>query len=105
MPTDSGTGPLLVNQVPARTITVTLPGWKPQISAYRLAQHRNLNRDGVEQTMGDPDTHTFGDPGRVTVADGAGQLAFDTQTQIGDTVVTYWPNGFSDPDISFEVEN
>lgn len=82
---------------PRRTITVTRPGWKPQISDYQLTQYRNFTSDGVEQTLGDP--------AKVIQVDGVYQITFDTQTQIGNTAITHWPNRFSDPDISFDVTN
>ena len=60
-------------------------------------QHRNFNAQGTEQA--------FGDPSRVMVVDGVGYLTFDTSTPMGDTVVRYWSNAFSDPEMKFEVTN
>ncbi|MFD4837164.1 toxin VasX [Achromobacter sp. NPDC058515] len=99
-------GPVLVNLMPARTITVTLPGWQPQASAYALTQYKNFNGQGKEQAFGDPDKeYEFGDPDKVKLVNGVGYITFETTTQIGDTVMTYWPNAFSDPEISFKVAN
>ena len=92
-----GLGSILASRVPARTITVAFPGWSPQASAYEVTQHRNFNAQGTEQA--------FGDPSRVAVVDGVGYLTFDTSTLMGDTVVRYWPNAFSDPEMKFEVTN
>jgi len=92
-----GLGPILASRMPARTITVTFPGGLPQASAYELKQHRNMNALGTEQA--------FDDPSRVKLIDGVGYLTFDTSTLMGDTVVRYWPNAFSDPEIDFEVKN
>ncbi|MBN3857093.1 hypothetical protein G3N59_27295 [Paraburkholderia sp. Ac-20340] len=90
-----GVGPALSNRLPARTMTVVFPGWKRQISAYKITQYKEVNAMGVEQSLNDP--------GRVEVQDNTGVLTFDTQTQIGGTAVKYWPNGFSDPAIHFEL--
>jgi hypothetical protein len=90
-------GDQLSMKVPARTITVAFPGWTPQASGYVLSQHQNFAVQGVEQA--------FSDPGKVIVKDGMGYLTFDTQNSFGDTVVTYWPNAFSDPLTFFEVKN
>ncbi|MBN3828824.1 hypothetical protein G3O00_35260 [Burkholderia sp. Ac-20384] len=83
--------------MPARTITVAFPGWLPQASAYELTQHRNFTAQGTEQTSNDPS--------RVTLVDGVGYLKFDTTTLMGDTVVLYWPNAFSDPEMAIPVKN
>jgi hypothetical protein len=99
-------GPVLVNLMPVRTVTVTLPGWLPQASAYALTQYKNLTSQGKEQSYGDPDkARDFGDPNKVKLIDGVGYLTLDTGTLIGDTVLTYWPNAFSDPEIFFKVKN
>lgn len=92
-----GLGPILTNRMPARTITVAFPGWLPQASAYELTQHRNITAQGTEQT--------FSDPSRVKLVDGVGYLKFDTTTLMGDTVVRYWPNAFSDPEMAIPVKN
>lgn len=91
-----GLGPILASRMPARTITVAFPGWLPQASAYKLTQHRDIKAPGTEQA--------FGDPSRVKLVDGVGYLTFDTSTLMGDTVVEYWPNAFSDPDMVFPVK-
>ncbi len=99
-------GPVLVNLMPVRTVTVTLPGWLPQASAYALTQYKNLTSQGKEQSYGDPDkARDFGDPNKVKLIDGVGYLTLETGTLIGDTVLTYWPNAFSDPEIFFKVKN
>lgn len=90
-----GVGPILASHLPARTLTVVFPGWRPQISAYTVTQHREVNALGVEQSLNAL--------GAVELRDGAGYLTFDTQTQFGETAVIYWPNGFSDPAIRFEL--
>lgn len=51
------------------------------------------------------DDDGYGDPAKVMQVDGVYQITFETQTQIGDTAITYWPNRFSDPEISFDVKN
>ncbi|WP_420210400.1 hypothetical protein ACN8ZM_00730 [Burkholderia aenigmatica] len=92
-----GLGPILTNRMPARTITVAFPGWLPQASTYKLTQHRNISALGTEQE--------FGDPSLVTLVDAVGYLKFDTTTLMGDTVVSYWPNAFSDSEMVIEVKN
>lgn len=99
-------GPVLVSLMPVRTVTVLLPGWLPQASAYALTQYKNFSSQGKEQGYGDPNKEReFGDPSKVKVVDGVGYLTVETATLIGDTVLTYWPNAFSDPEVSFTVKN
>ncbi|KXJ65814.1 hypothetical protein AXY46_14445 [Achromobacter xylosoxidans] len=99
-------GPVLVSLMPVRTVTVLLPGWLPQASAYALTQNKNFSSQGKEQGYGDPNKEQeFGDPSKVKLVDGVGYLTVETATLIGDTVLTYWPNAFSDPEVSFTVKN
>ena len=99
-------GPVLVSLMPVRTVTVLLPGWLPQASAYALTQYKNFGSQGKEQGYGDPNKEReFGDPSKVKLVDGVGYLTVETATLIGDTVLTYWPNAFSDPEVSFTVKN
>lgn len=99
-------GPVLVSLMPVRTVTVLLPGWLPQASAYALTQYKNFSSQGKEQGYGDPNKEReFGDPSKVKLVDGVGYLTVETATLIGDTVLTYWPNAFSDPEVSFTVKN
>lgn len=99
-------GPVLVSLMPVRTVTVLLPGWLPQASAYALTQYKNFSSQGKEQGYGDPiKEREFGDPSKVKLVDGVGYLTVETATLIGDTVLTYWPNAFSDPEVSFTVKN
>ncbi|KML15842.1 MULTISPECIES: hypothetical protein [Burkholderia] len=91
-----GLGPILASRMPARTITVAFPGWLPQASEYKLTQHRDIKALGKEQE--------FGDPSQVKLVDGVGYLTFDTSTSMGATMVEYYPNAFSDPDLVFPVE-
>ncbi|KVE78365.1 hypothetical protein WI99_32710 [Burkholderia cepacia] len=91
-----GLGPILASRMPARTITVAFPGWLPQASEYKLTQHRDIKALGKEQE--------FGDPSQVKLVDGVGYLTFDTSTLMGATMVEYYPNAFSDPDLVFPVE-
>lgn len=99
-------GPVLVSLMPVRTVTVLLPGWLPQASAYALTQYKNFSSQGKEQGYGDPiKEREFGDPSKVKLVDGLGYLTVETATLIGDTVLTYWPNAFSDPEVSFTVKN
>ncbi|WP_217618291.1 hypothetical protein [Achromobacter sp. GbtcB20] len=99
-------GPVLVTLMPVRTVTVLLPGWLPQASAYALTQYKNFSSQGKEQGYGDPNKEReFGDPSKVKLVDGVGYLTVETATLIGDTVLTYWPNAFSDPEVSFTVKN
>jgi hypothetical protein len=88
-------GDQLSMKVPARTVTVMLPNWSPQDSAYLVSQHQNFVTLGVEQV--------FSDPGKIVVKGGVGYLTFGTQNSMGDTEVTYWPNAFSDPTTFFKV--
>ncbi|CAG9191911.1 conserved hypothetical protein [Paraburkholderia tropica] len=90
-----GIGPILSTQLPARTMTVVFPGWHPQIGAYEITQYKEFNALGVEQSLNDP--------GKVVMRGNDGYLTFNTQTQIGGTAVIYWPNGFSDPAVHFEL--
>lgn len=99
-------GPVLVSLMPVRTVTVLLRGWLPQASAYALTQYKNFSSQGKEQGYGDPNKEReFGDPSKVKLVDGVGYLTVETATLIGDTVLTYWPNAFSDPEVSFTVKN
>jgi hypothetical protein len=46
-----------------------------------------------------------GDSDKVKLANSVGYLTLDTASHFGDTVLTYWPNAFSDPDVFFKVTN
>jgi len=77
----------------ARTITVRLPGWQPQISHYMITQQHAAS---VENFIGP--TKRYEDPKLVTVENGVGIVNITTNTVLGKTNVEYRPNGFTDAD-------
>ncbi|KAJ3473161.1 hypothetical protein NLI96_g13107 [Meripilus lineatus] len=73
-----------------RRITITLPGWRPQISKYKLTQvHGALGR-----------VATYEDPRLVVDQAGVGVITLSNDTLIGETKVEYWPNHFTEPNYS-----
>ncbi|PAK10666.1 hypothetical protein DF156_08900 [Burkholderia ubonensis] len=69
-----------------RRITVTLPGWKPQISQYRIKQvHGALGRVATYEALE-----------QVVEQDGVGVVMLSNDVLIGKTEVEYWPNGFTE---------
>ncbi|WP_423382343.1 toxin VasX [Burkholderia sp. LMG 32019] len=78
-----------------RRITVTLPGWKSQISKFELTQvHGALGR-----------VATYKDPDLVVEQDGVGVITLSSDTLIGETKVEYWPNHFTEPDYKLPASN
>lgn len=80
---------------PLRHITVTLPGWRPQISAYRIQQ-------------------VYGVPGRIAIYDnpdlvveksGVGLVTLSSDALVAKTEVEYWPNGFTEPEYMLRESN
>ncbi|WP_155630127.1 toxin VasX [Burkholderia cepacia] len=70
-----------------RRITVTLPGWKSQISQYRIKQvHGALGRVAMYEALE-----------QVVEQDGVGVVTLSNDVLIGKTEVEYWPNGFTEP--------
>lgn len=86
------------SQLPAdaRTVTVALPGWQPQVSAYTITQHNELRLTGVQKTLNDPEL--------VQLREGVGYISYPTNTLGGDIEVKYWPNGFAEPDFVLEMK-
>jgi hypothetical protein len=77
----------------ARTITVRLPGWQPQISHYMITQQQAANAgDFIGPTK------RYEDPKLVSVENGVGIINITTNTLVGKTNVEYQPNGFTDAD-------
>ncbi|WP_420211976.1 hypothetical protein ACN8ZM_18355 [Burkholderia aenigmatica] len=70
-----------------RRITVTFPGWKSQISKYKVKQVR-----GALGTIA-----TYEDPALVVEQAGVGVLTLSSDTLVGRTDVEYWPNDFTEP--------
>lgn len=79
-----------------RDIAVVLPGWQPQISAYAVTQHVAFSL---------LDENAFSDPAKVEIRGGNGYLRLEAHNLLGNTVVRYWPNGFSQPDLVLEMTN
>jgi hypothetical protein len=77
----------------ARTITVRLPGWQPQISHYMITQHQAASAGAFIGA-----TKHYEDPKLVSVENGVGIIHIATNTLIGKTNVEYRPNGFTDAD-------
>ncbi|WP_333975560.1 toxin VasX [Burkholderia cepacia] len=78
-----------------RRITVTLPGWRPQISRFELTQvHGALGR-----------VATYKDPALVVEQDGSGVITLSNDTLIGQTKIEYWPNHFTEPAYSLHDSN
>lgn len=91
-----GTLPRFGAPRPQRDITVLLPGWQPQVSAYALTQH---------VAFGVMTESTLNDPAKVTMKNGNGYLQLEVHNLLGDTVVRYWPNNFTQPDLMLEMKN
>lgn len=81
---------------PQRDVAIVLPGWQPQISAYALTQH---------VAFGLITESAFSDPAKVEVKAGNGYLRLEAHNLFGNTVVRYWPNGFTQPDLVLEMTN
>ncbi|WP_423762324.1 toxin VasX [Burkholderia sp. NLJ2] len=78
-----------------RRITITLPGWRSQISKYKLTQvHGGLGR-----------VVTYDAPELVIEQDGVGVITLSNDTLIGQTKVEYWPNHFTEPDYKLPASN
>ncbi|WP_322087275.1 toxin VasX [Burkholderia sp. BCC1999] len=78
-----------------RRITITLPGWRPQISKYKLTQvHGALGR-----------VATYEDPRLVVDRAGVGVITLSNDTLIGQTKVEYWPNHFTELKYSLPESN
>lgn len=77
-----------------RDVCVLLPGWQPQISAYTLTQHVffGVMTEGV-----------FSDATKVEHRNGEGYLRLEAHNLAGNTVVRYWPNGFTQPELVLEM--
>ncbi|WP_420995451.1 toxin VasX [Cupriavidus sp. 30B13] len=84
----------------ARTITVALPGWRPQISHYKATQQHAAD---LKHPAGRMVTHE--DPGQIKLVDGVGYLTITSDTVLGKTAVEYRPNGFTDPDFILTESN
>ncbi|WP_155637479.1 toxin VasX [Burkholderia cepacia] len=78
-----------------RRITITLPGWRSQISKFELTQvHGALGR-----------VTTYKDPALVVEQEGVGVITLSSDTLIGQTKVEYWPNHFTEPDYKLPASN
>ena len=77
-----------------REVVVWLPGWQPQISAYKIVQH---------VAFGLFEEDSFDDPSAVRVVKGNGYVQVGARNLLGNTVVRYWPNGFTQPDLVLET--
>ncbi len=78
-----------------RRITVTLPGWKPQISQYRIRQvYGALGRIATYEALE-----------QVVEQDGVGVVTLSNDVLIGKTEVEYWPNGFTEPNYVLRETN
>ncbi|MDF5981575.1 hypothetical protein P4056_08690 [Pseudomonas aeruginosa] len=56
----------------ARTVTIALPGWLPQVGKYEVVQHNEFKFTGVQRTLNDP--------AQVIVRDGVGYVTYATDT-------------------------
>ena len=78
-----------------RRITVMLPGWKSQISQYRIKQvHGALGRVATHEALE-----------QVVERDGVGVITLSNDVLIGKTEVEYWPNGFTEPNYVLRETN
>ncbi|WP_269508016.1 type VI secretion system tip protein TssI/VgrG [Burkholderia sp. IMCC1007] len=78
-----------------RRIAVMLPGWRPQISPYRIKQiHGALGRVATYEALE-----------QVVVRDGVGVVTLSNDVLIGKTEVEYWPNGFTEPNYVLRETN
>ncbi|HIH2756810.1 TPA: hypothetical protein ACYLM8_003680 [Burkholderia lata] len=80
----------------ARTVTVALPGWQPQVGRYEIVQYNEFKMTGIQRTLNDPDL--------VKLKDGIGYVSYPTDTLGGDIHVKYWPNAFAEPDVVLLME-
>ncbi len=76
-----------------REVVVLLPGWQPQVSAYAVTQHVAFGLMKESQLT---------DPDKVILKNGNGYIRLDAHNLLGNTVVRYWPNGFTKPDLMLE---
>ncbi len=79
-----------------RDVAVVLPGWQPQISAYHVTQ---------KVVFGLMTESAFNDPEKIEIKGGNGYLRLEARNLLGNTVVLYWPNGFTQPDLMLEMTN
>ncbi|WJV25582.1 MULTISPECIES: hypothetical protein [Pseudomonas] len=79
----------------ARTVTIALPGWLPQVGRYEVVQHNEFRFTGVQRTLNDPD--------QVVLRNGVGYVTYPTDTLGGDIKVKYWPNSFAEPHVVLET--
>jgi hypothetical protein len=79
---------------PQREVEVLLPGWQPQVSAYALTQYVAFGLMKESQ---------LSDPAKVILKNGNGYLRLEAHNLLGNTVVRYWPNGFTRPDLMLET--
>lgn len=77
-----------------RNIAILLPGWQPQISSYTVTQH---------VLFGVMTESVSNDPTKVEQRNGNGYLQMEAHNLAGNTVVRYWPNGFTQPDLVLEM--
>ncbi|WP_175864706.1 toxin VasX [Burkholderia cepacia] len=78
-----------------RRITINLPGWKPQISKYKLTQAHGAKGHVA----------IYVDPELVVEQDGVGVITLSNDVLIGKTEVEYWPNGFTEPNYVLRESN
>lgn len=76
-----------------RTITVRLPGWRPEVSQFAISQQQSPR---IGEISGP--TMYYEDPELVAVEDKIGVVRISTNTIFGTTNVEYRPNGFTDAD-------
>ena len=79
-----------------KQIFVLLPGWQPQVSGVRVAVRSR-------QTFGEQQNVYTQDNQEIKVENGVGVMVLDTNDPYADTEVSYYPNGFSDPEWFYEV--
>lgn len=77
-----------------RAVAILLPGWQPQLSAYTVTQHVIFGL--MTETVAS-------DPSRVEPKNGNGYLRLEAHNLAGNTVVRYWPNGFTQPELVLEI--
>ncbi|WP_152608068.1 hypothetical protein [Burkholderia sp. A9] len=47
----------------------------------------------------------FDDPEKIAIKVGNGYLRLEARNRLGNTVVRYWPNAFTQPDLMLEMTN
>ena len=77
-----------------REVAILLPGWQPQLSAYTVTQH---------VIVGFMTETVASDPAKVEHKNGNGYLRLEAHNLVGNTVVRYWPNGFTQPELVLEM--